>query len=68
MAITGYYFGTEDGGESKFGTHKKILVLNIKYINAVLISHVICHVASFFLESKVCLPSVRNANSFIQTK
>ena len=49
MAITGYYFGTEDGGESKFGTHKIILVLNIKYINAVLISHVICHVASFFL-------------------
>ena len=48
IAITGYYFGTEDGGESKFGTHKIILVLNIKYINAVLISHVICHVASFF--------------------
>ena len=48
IAITGYYFGTEDGGESKFGTHKKILVVNIKYINAVLISHVICHVASFF--------------------
>ena len=48
MAITGYYFGTVNGGESKFGTHKIILVLNIKYINAVLISHVICHVASFF--------------------
>ena len=52
IAITGYYLGTEDGEESKFGTHKIILVLNIKYINAVLISHVICHVASFFFNLK----------------
>ena len=45
MAIGGYYLGTEDGGESKFGTHKKFMVLN-KCVN--IISHVICHMASFF--------------------
>ena len=28
MAITGYYHGTEDGGESKFGKQKKFIVLN----------------------------------------
>ena len=48
MAITGYYLGTVDGGESKFGTQKKFIVLN-KCVNVVLISHVICHMASFFL-------------------
>ena len=48
MAITGYYLGTEDGGESKFGTQKKFIVLN-KCVNVVLISHVICHMVSFFL-------------------
>ena len=48
MAITGYYHGTEDGGESKFGKQKKFIVLN-KCVNVVLISHVICHMASFLL-------------------
>ena len=42
MAITGYHHGTEDGGESKFGTQKKFIVLN-KRVN------VICHMASSFL-------------------
>ena len=48
MAITGYYHGTEDGGESKFGTQKKFIVLN-KRVNVALISHVICHMASSVL-------------------
>ena len=48
MAITGYHHGTEDGGESKFGTQKKFIVLN-KRVNVALISHVICHMASSFL-------------------
>ena len=37
MAITGYYFGTEDGEESKFGTQKKFIFLN-KCVNVVLIA------------------------------
>ena len=48
IAITGHYLGTEDGGESKLGTQKKFIVLN-KCVNVVFISHVICHMASFFL-------------------
>ena len=48
MAITGHYLGTEDGGESKLDTQKKFNVLN-KCVNVVLISHVICPMASFFL-------------------
>ena len=47
MAITGYYHGTEDGGESNFGKQKKFIVLN-KCVNVVLKSHVICHMTSFF--------------------
>ena len=47
----GYHWlspGTEDGGESKFGTQKKFIVLN-KRVNVALISHVICQMASSFL-------------------
>ena len=52
MAITGYYHGTEDGGESKFGTQKNFIVLN-KCVNVVLISHVTCHMASSFLRQNL---------------
>ena len=39
----GYNFGIEDGTESKFCTHKELIVLNMFKYNIVLWSHVICH-------------------------
>ena len=34
--INGYHFGIDDGAESKFGTHKELIVLNIlKYKHCV---------------------------------
>ena len=36
----GYNFGTDDGAELKFSTHKELIVLNIS-INIVLMSHVV---------------------------
>ena len=33
MAITGYYLGTVNGGESKFGTQKLFIVLNKCCVN-----------------------------------
>ena len=38
---------SKNGTGSKFGTHKELIVLNIKSIIIVLLSHVICHVAIF---------------------
>ena len=38
----GYNFGTDYGAESKFGTHKELIVLNI--LNDKYCSPVICHV------------------------
>ena len=34
---------SKNGTGSKFGTHKELIVLNIKSITIVLLSHVICH-------------------------
>ena len=47
MSITGYYLAQRMEENPNLTHINKIIVLN-KCINAVLISHVICHVASFF--------------------
>ena len=50
-AITGYYLGTEDGGESKFGAHKERSNSSSLKKNVVLIGHVISDVAIFFFQT-----------------